>query len=267
MNRIMTEYLFTSDALNKVIESLRIKPRILAFDFDGTLVPIADSPAGVVLPVKLPYLLKNLSGDKDTVVSVISGRSVPELERIIGIPSIIYFGNHGITSSIEEFAASKADLQKWSQEAFKIYQNLSYLEQKYNGCLIENKGPVVSVHYRKVDAAIIESLLFEVGKIVSAFDFKIQSGKMVYELKPMTGFSKGTALLKLATSSFAGWRRGDPFLFAGDDFTDEDGFKVIKDFGVKAYGLKIGDGETTADYRLYDGEILKLIEMILQEEL
>jgi trehalose 6-phosphate phosphatase len=263
----MTEYLFTSSAVYKVIESLRKKPRILAFDFDGTLAPIAASPEDVVIPANLPFLLEKLAGDGNTCVAVVSGRAIADLKRMIGIPSIIFFGNHGITSSVDGFGAKREDLLKWSREALKVHKKLSRLEQIYKGCLIENKGPVVSVHYRKVDAEKVKELLSDIRNISAEFEVDIQGGKMVTELKPRTHFTKGTALSELAAGGFSGWRTGDAFLFAGDDYTDEDGFRVIKHFGPESLGLKIGEGDTAADYRLFDGEIIKLIEMILQEEL
>jgi trehalose-phosphatase len=263
----MAEYLFESSTMNRVIESLRMKPGIFAFDFDGTLTPIADTPEAVVIPAKLPYLLEKLAEDKKTIVAIVSGRTIADLKRMIGIPSIIYFGNHGITSSFEGFGSDKEDLHNWTNEALKIYERVLFFETNYKGCLIENKGPVISIHYRNVEPGKVGELLLKIKSIVEEYNFNIQNGKKVIELKPKTHFSKGIALSELAAKSFFGWRVGDPFLFAGDDYTDEDGFRVMKNFGKKSFGFKIGQGETAADYRLSDGEILKLIEIIVQEEL
>ena len=259
----MTENLFLSPALNAVIESLRMKPRILAFDFDGTLAPIAASPADVTISQKLLHLLEKLVEDKNTVTAIVSGRTLADLERMIGIHSIIYYGNHGMTSSVEGFGASREQLIKWTYEASKIHEKISCLESIYKGCIIENKGPVLSVHYRKVDNASVGELLATVRNTAIEFDVDIQNGKLVTELKPKTNITKGTALSEIAAKKFSEWTKGDPFLFAGDDNTDEDGFRVMKNFGKNSFSFKIGDGETSANYRLFDGEIEKLIEMIV----
>ncbi|MBN2402913.1 MAG: trehalose-phosphatase [Spirochaetes bacterium] len=259
----MAEYFFSSSIADKVINSLRMKPRILAFDFDGTLAPIADSPAEAAMPGELRRLLENLSLDNNTVIAIVSGRRLSELEQMIRIPSIIYFGNHGMTSSVEGFGAGREQLRKWSDESSMIHEKILCLESKYKGCIIENKGPVISVHYRKVDADKVKELGSLVKEIAGEHDVDLKNGKMVIELKPRTNFTKGTALSEIALKRFAGWSKDDPFLFAGDDNTDEDGFRAMKDFGERSFGFKIGDGETSADFRLLDGEILNLIKLII----
>jgi trehalose-phosphatase len=259
----MTEYFFSTDGHAEVISILRMRPRILAFDFDGTLAPIAASPADVTISKKLLHLLEKLAEDKNTVTAIVSGRTLADLERMIEIPSIIYYGNHGMTSSVEGFGATREQLLKWTYEASKIHEKISCLESIYKGCIIENKGPVLSVHYRKVDSDKVEELLAKVRNSVAEFNIDLKSGKMVIELKPRTNFTKGTALTEIAEKGFSGWIKGDPFLFAGDDNTDEDGFRIMKNFGENSFSFKIGDGETSANYRLFDGEIEKLIKMII----
>jgi trehalose-phosphatase len=259
----MNKFFFTSDSFSKVLQSLRMKPRIIAFDFDGTLVPIAASPTDVVFPVEIRNQLVKLTDDKNTTIAIVSGRTHEYLEQVIGISSIIYFGNHGMTCSVHGFGASKEVLRDYSEKASEIYNSIAYLEKLFYGCIIENKGPVVSVHYRNVDDDHISDILSAVKSTAAKFNIAVQNGKRVIEFKPHTEFNKGTALSELVTKISTGWKTGDPILFAGDDNTDEDGFMIMKNFGNKAFSFKIGDGATSADFRLADGEILKLIDMII----
>jgi trehalose 6-phosphate phosphatase len=259
----MTENFFTLESHGEVLHLLTKKPRIIAFDFDGTLVPIAASPSEVVFSEKLRNQLLKLTGDKKTTVAIVSGRTHEYLEQMIGISSIIYYGNHGMTCSIKGFGASEKEIRSWSEKALEIYNSIALLEKSFDGCIIENKGPIVSVHYRNVDDQHTADILAAVESTAAKFKIDIQNGKRVIEFRPRTDFNKGTALSEIASKNSTGWKTGDPFLFAGDDKTDEDGFMVMKNFGNKAFGFKVGDGETSADFRLADGEISKFIGMII----
>ncbi|MEM9740672.1 MAG: trehalose-phosphatase, partial [Pseudomonadota bacterium] len=75
-------------------------------------------------------------------------------------------------------------------------------------------------------------------------DYKLQSGKMVFELKPSAA-NKGKALARLmAQSPFLGRQP----IMVGDDTTDEDAMRVAAELG--GFGIKVGEGESVAQHRL-----------------
>jgi trehalose 6-phosphate phosphatase len=80
--------------------------------------------------------------------------------------------------------------------------------------------------------------------IVTSPDFEILRGHAMIEARPR-GANKGLALAVLgAHAPFKGRRP----LFAGDDVTDEDGFRAAQAAG--GHGLKVGPGMTCARYRI-----------------
>jgi trehalose 6-phosphate phosphatase len=69
---------------------------------------------------------------------------------------------------------------------------------------------------------------------------------MVFELRP-AGIDKGTAIREFMTEPpFA----GRVPLFLGDDATDEHGFAAVTALG--GHAMKVGEGETCADWRVPD---------------
>ena len=68
----------------------------LILDYDGTLTPIAPTPAMATLPAETKNLLERLSNHPDVFIAVVSGRSLQDVKAMVGIEGITYAGNHGL---------------------------------------------------------------------------------------------------------------------------------------------------------------------------
>jgi trehalose-phosphatase len=107
---------------------------------------------------------------------------------------------------------------------------LSRLRQRLHGIagvLLEDKGPVLAVHYRRVTARdvphvleIVSSVATELGPLI-----RIIEGSGVFEFCPGRGFGKGSALLS-AWEEF-GVPATATCLYFGNDVTDEDVFVAL----------------------------------------
>lgn len=72
------------------------KRRLLLFDVDGTLSPIVKHPFQAKIPNDIRKILKDLSSERNTIVGIISGRSLKATKRMVRIGGIVYAGNHGL---------------------------------------------------------------------------------------------------------------------------------------------------------------------------
>src|SRR5712691_4539816 len=66
------------------------------FDIDGTLVDIADSPAGARLDADLRLLIEELYRSAGGAVALISGRSIADIDSLIPGIHLPVAGQHGI---------------------------------------------------------------------------------------------------------------------------------------------------------------------------
>lgn len=243
---------------------IRSGPRLLIFDFDGTLAPIAPTPDRAVLPERTRRLLAALAEDDQNQVAIVSGRSLQNLKAKTGIRRLLYVGNHGLTAdpSLEGFDRSRQ--QRWFKVALKAYNLVMPLTKMAPGSSLEFKGPDLSLHYRLARAGDVKPLLAAARNAVRKLPLVARDGKEVLELRPGTRRHKGWAVRRLALFQAAGWRSRGVCLYLGDDSTDEDAFAAIRTLGKRAVGLKVGPGATLADYRLRDtNDVLRFLQALL----
>lgn len=227
----MTQLLSTPPQLDRSVA--------LFLDFDGTLSPLQDDPDAVFLEPGMDTVLARLSSILDGAVAILSGRDLSDLSKRVP-QSLWRFGNHGLraaspgTPAGEVAAPAPADL----------LADMMAIVTAYDGVRLEEKGPVLAVHYRAAPdrgAMLTEKL----GDVISGYaDYSLQSGKMVLEAKP-SGANKGVCLRRaMEAKPFAG---RTPVMI-GDDRTDEDAFGMARQLG--GWAVKVGPGETQAGYRL-----------------
>jgi trehalose-phosphatase len=179
----------------------------------------------------------------------------------MGLNNLIVAGSHGFDiwspqgGTLErEEGADFGDLLATVTD--QLRQELANIE----GALIEPKKASVAVHYRLVDPARQPQIAALVQGILAAHpeSLKVTPGKMVYEIQPKLDWDKGKAVLYLLESLHLD---GDDVLpiYLGDDITDEDAFRALKDRGIGVFVGQLDDPETAdrrtdADFILYSVE-------------
>jgi trehalose 6-phosphate phosphatase len=152
-----------------------------------------------------------------------------------------------------EAAPGLAEYESLAREA---EAELHGLAEAVPGVQIENKGPLLAVHYRRAEdaAAAREAVLAAVGRSAAARRFRLHEGRMVVELRPPLDVDKGTAAVTLIERLGL---RGAVAL--GDDITDIDMFAAIsskREQGLAAATVAVVSEEATpellraADYTL-----------------
>lgn len=223
---------------------LDLSPRDIAIflDFDGTLAEIVDDPEAVGLTPGQLGRLERLARRLDGALAVISGRSIEQLDRYLAPLRLPLAGVHGrerrdgagrlVGETIDDAGIAEVVT---SAEAFAAVRP---------GVLVERKPASVALHYRAAPAFGAEVVDFAARRVAQARGLTLLRGKMVVEIAAGHR-TKGDAIADfLREHPFAGRRP----VFAGDDVTDEDGFRAIAPHDGIA--IKIGPGPSEAPWRL-----------------
>ncbi|MDR7231868.1 trehalose 6-phosphate phosphatase [Caulobacter sp. BE264] len=220
-------------------------PRSIALflDLDGTLAPIMPRPDDVGPDPARARLLARLRETLEDRVAVVSGRSLPDLDHILGrgVPAI--GAVHGLVRRSADGAVTTLEPHAGLEDARRILGELAHCDR---GLLFEDKGLSVALHYRNAPSAA-EAVIEAAERLSQATGLILQLGDMVAELRT-PGADKGAAL--------TAFLRETPFVgalpvFVGDDLTDEDGFEAAQRLG--GFGVLVGQPRpTTARYRLSD---------------
>jgi trehalose 6-phosphate phosphatase len=236
-------------------------------DYDGTLTPIVSRPEDAVLSDEMQGILRWLA--RGCTVAIISGRGLKDVRRLVGIEDVFYAGSHGFEVAgpggwHEEYREAAGFLPFLDQAERELRDILESLM----GVQIERKRYSVAVHYRRAAAKDHETIENRAKEIQMKHirELRISSGKCVYEIQPNIEWHKGKALDWLLKAAFVIPRDVFP-LYIGDDITDEDGFRSVKDRGI---GIIVRDSKrpTEASYALDGpaevGRFLKSFADILQ---
>jgi trehalose 6-phosphate synthase/phosphatase len=214
--------------------------RLLLLDYDGTLVPFAQTPGGASPDPELVDLIRQLSSDARNQVVVISGRNASTLEAWLGKTGADLVAEHGArirrseSADWEPFAENlDGDWKDQLRPLFEVFVD------RTPGSLLEEKGAALVWHYRRADPDLGSQRAAELIDALEGFiantNLHVLQGHKVVEVKPST-VSKGRA---------AGpWLQAEPpaefTLVMGDDVTDEAMFEAVPE---GSWTVKIGSPE------------------------
>jgi len=214
-------------------DSIDMNHTALLLDVDGTLLDIAPTPAGVVVPRTLRTTLRKLLEQSGGGVALVSGRTIETLDHIFAPLKAPAIGGHG--AEIRPSARGPALHRRPASLSETLRRQLQSLADIDPHLLLEDKLHSIALHYRLAfqQEAFLKK---EVAAMVSrepAGTVEILFGKAVIEIKPKL-FSKGSAVCELMTHEpFAGRTP----LFIGDDTTDESVFRILPDLSGLGYSV------------------------------
>jgi trehalose-phosphatase len=157
-----------------------------------------------------------------------------DVREKVGVSNIIYVGNHGLEIENPAGRHKKILASARKGELERITQNLQNSLKEIPGILFEEKGPILSVHYRNV----AQQFSTKVPQVAEAElrqwrdRWRMASGKMVLEIRPKIDFNKGKAVREILKSFPS---QGLLPIYLGDDQTDVDGFRVLKGRGISVF--------------------------------
>ena len=208
--------------------------RLLMLDYDGTLAPFEERrDEARPLPGAIE-LLERVSAGAGTIVAVISGRHLDELERRLGRLPIQIVGEHG-------WEARRPDGRRVTHEPPEGCR--AALERAAQAAAargwarrLERKRTAVAVHTRGLPASEAEEMEETCRRL---WEPEARGG--VLRLRGMNGGveigaagrDKATAVRDLVRELPA----GAPAVYVGDDETDEDAFRELRGSG---FGVRVG---------------------------
>ena len=241
-------------------------PLAMLLDVDGTLAPIAPRPADARVPAATRAVLERLAAAPGVHLALISGRGAEDATVIVGVNRVWAIGNHGMETrtpagAIEADASARRFEGAVAQAARALEESIADVP----GALVENKRWTLSLHYRLADEAKVPALIDRARSIAAGLQLRVTEGKKVVELRPPVSVDKGSAAVALA--SRLGALEGGATFFAGDDRTDEDAFRALREASSSAITVRVGpEGvETNAEFRLESPDDLRaLLELIAE---
>jgi trehalose-phosphatase len=243
------------------------RPLVLLLDVDGTLAPIVAHPALARVPDATRRVIASLVTKPGVIVILVSGRAAHDARRVVGVERVWTVGNHGA-----EVIAPNGDttvdpmVSRYAAPMARTAQTLEPLVAAITGVLLENKTWTLSVHYRAADERVVPRLRGIVEGVAAQHGLIVTEGKKVLEIRPPVDIDKGTAISRLVRE-LGGFSRDASVLFAGDDVTDEDAFRFLRENHPFAVTIHIGDrADTAAEFTFNDTDRLRaLLERVARE--
>jgi trehalose 6-phosphate synthase/phosphatase len=232
----------------------------LFFDYDGTLTPIVDRPENATLSTAARRVLRQAMRTRNLSVSIVSGRSLADLKKMVGLPGLTYVGNHGF--EIDGPGIS------YRHEALDLFHSAietaaaEMTRAATDGAWVERKGATLSLHLRAVAEGKRRNIEARAISLLRRHGLRVTRGKCVVEGRPPIDWHKGHAVLSVLARKYgADWSERVRALYAGDDVTDEDAFRSLRGIGRS---IRVGPAtQTVADYTLPDpASVIELLRWL-----
>jgi trehalose 6-phosphate phosphatase len=241
----------------------------LFLDYDGTLADFAETPEQVEVQIEVVHLLTRLVQLPGVRVSIVSGRGLDQIRRLVPVPGILLAGTYGIEfRSFEGEDVQRMDLASIRPILETLKPKLLKLVAGKQGFYLEDKGWSLALHARFASEEASQQILQAAEQILRqenvTEDLVILGGHKFLEICPGAG-NKG-ATVKYLLSEYP-WP-GAMLIYLGDDDKDEQAFEVIKEHGGICIRVGPGGGEIQADCQLEDpGDTRRWLDtLILRRE-
>ena len=231
--------------LAQVIERTSQASRLyILVDYDGTLVPIADSPEHALPDATAIELLTEVSQSPGIDVHIVSGRPRQFLEKWFDRLPVALWAEHGFWRRAARARTWEPAGQAPSSLLERVRPILEQFTANTPGARIESKTASLAWHYRQADpefgARQAHELRMLLGDVLSNQPLEVLEGKKVVEVR-FRGISK--ALVALRTV----FEAGSTILAIGDDRSDADLFRALPESAIT---IAVGSADPAAKYHV-----------------
>ncbi|KAL5728218.1 trehalose-phosphatase [Ranunculus cassubicifolius] len=282
----LLKYPSALDSFEQILNYAKGKKIALFLDYDGTLSPIVDDPERAFMSSAMRSTVKNVA--KYFPTAIISGRSRDKVFEFVGLTELYYAGSHGmdIMGPVRESGngdnhsncIKSTDKQGKEVSLFQpaseflpmideVFRSLIEITKDIEGAKIENNKFCVSVHYRNVDEKYWTTVGESVMNLLKGYPrLRLTHGRKVLEVRPVIDWDKGKAVEFLLDSLGLSDREDVLPIYVGDDRTDEDAFKVLRERN-QGYGILVSSvpKESNAFYSVKDpSEVMEFLKLLIK---
>ncbi|MFS7924164.1 putative trehalose-phosphatase [Helianthus anomalus] len=253
----MLKYPSALKSFHHIITRAHKKKIVIFLDYDGTLSPIVDDPERAFMSIEMHSAVKDVA--KYFPTAIISGRSRDKVYELVGLTELFYAGSHGMdiifpakdTILINHLNYIRSmDKQGKEVNLFQparefipmineVFRTLVEVTKDIPGAFVENHKFCTSVHYRNVDEKSWPMIAQRVHDVLKDYPrLTLTHGRKVLEVRPLIDWDKGKAVEFLLESLGLSNANDVLPIYIGDDRTDEDAFKVLRE-GNRGYGILV----------------------------
>ena len=258
------------DHLDVLEDALQARPFGLITDVDGVLAEIAPTAESARVDPACRRFLAELV-QRLELVAVVSGRSLEVVRDLVGVPGLVYVGNHGLEFWRNGRVEIHPGAEVYRDSTTRLMARFAPILAP-RGVTLEDKTVGIVFHYTQSQDphAARNAVLHAIEQEAAARPFHLVETRRVVELRPPLDATKGTAVTALAQQYGL---RG--VLYMGDDFPDVDAFRAVRKLAneerVKGLAILVDNPEVTgevrsqADYTLSGvPEVARLLQWITQ---
>jgi trehalose 6-phosphate phosphatase len=205
--------------------------RALLLDYDGTLAPFQIDRAAAFPYPGVREALTALQAAGQTKIIIISGRTIADLERLLGLdPLPDLWGTHGWERRLSDGSYQPPELSAYTRAGLRAAHEV--LSVCGLGPRLEPKPAGLALHWRGMDAPAIQEIRTTIDllwtPIIRRYQLRLHAFDGGLELRAQ-GRDKGsvirTVLAELGPAA--------AMAYLGDDMTDEDAFEALGQHGLR----------------------------------
>ncbi|KAG6399739.1 hypothetical protein SASPL_141220 [Salvia splendens] len=250
------------DVFDEITISSKGKQIVMFLDYDGTLSPIVDDPDRAFMSESMRATVRKVARYFPT--AIVSGRCRDKFcafERAV----LCWKPWHGHQKDAEAVLFQPAS--EFIPMINEVYKALLEVTKSTPGARVEHNKFCVSVHFRCVDEKKWIELAKQVAMVLEGYPtLRLSQGRKVFEIRPTIKWDKGKAL-EFLLESLGYANCADEFpVYIGDDRTDEDAFKVLRERG-QGFGIVVSKTpkDTKASYSLQEpSEVMAFLRRLVE---
>ncbi|WRX17090.1 Trehalose-phosphatase - like 2 [Theobroma cacao] len=281
----MIKYPSALKSFEQISKNAKSKKIAVFLDYDGVLSPIVDDPDRAFMSDAMRSAVRNVA--KHFPTAIISGRSRDKVYELVGLTELYYAGSHGMDimgpvshteSDDHPNCIRSTDQQGKEVNLFQparefipmideVFKTLVENTKDIKGAKVENHKFCASVHYRNVEEKNWPTIAQCVHDILKDYPrLRLTHGRKVLEIRPVIDWNKGKAVEFLLEALGLSGKDDVLPIYIGDDRTDEDAFKVLRE-GSRGYGILVSSvpKESKAFYSVRDpSEVKKFLKALVR---